>query len=125
MCVRIHLRRGEQPPAAIPKATVAGERGMLCEPAGDRGRGAAVAVAGRDFFCGRFKRVAAIVQRQRLQDFRKRICFVANRPRAYGELATARAAQEQRNLLMLFLACSFLDETFAVAMWAALGRLDR
>jgi hypothetical protein len=115
LCVRIHLRRGEQPPAAIPKATVAGERGMLCEPAGDRGRGAAVAVAGRDFFCGRFQRVAAIVQRECFQDFRQWIGFIAHCPWAWGERATARATAIERNILQFFLASAFFDEAFAIA----------
>ena len=118
------LRRGEQPPAAVAKATVGGERGMLREPAGDRRGGDAMAVAGRDFFCGRFKRVAAIVQRQRFQDFRQRICFVPNRPRTYREAATACAAAKDGNILMLFLTRSFLDETFAVAMRTAIRWFD-
>jgi hypothetical protein len=55
------LRRGEQPPAAITDAAVGGERGMFREPTRDRRGGDAVAIARREFFCGRFKRVAAVV----------------------------------------------------------------
>ena len=107
MCVRINLRRAEQPPAAVAKATVGGERGMLREPAGDRRGGDAMAVARRDFICGRFKRVAAIVQRECFEDFREGIGFIADSQWAWWERATARAPAIERNVLQLFLACAF------------------
>src|SRR5580704_1140170 len=84
------LRRGEQLPAAVAKATVGGKRGMLRQPAGDRRGGNAVAVAGRDFFRCRFKRVAAIVERERFQYFREGIGLVTDRSRACRKRAPAR-----------------------------------
>ena len=69
------------------------------------------------FFEGR----AAIVQRQRFENFIDGIRLVADRPRAWRECATARAATEERNGLKLFLARAFFDEAFAVAVWATIG----
>jgi hypothetical protein len=83
-----------------------------------------VAVVGRDFFRGPLKRVAAIVQGERLQDFRQGICLVADRARAWRERATARAAAIERNVLQFFLARALLDEAFAVAMGTAFRRFD-
>ena len=97
---------------------------MLREPAGDRRGSDAMAVTGRDFFCGRFKRVAAIVQRECFEDFREGIGFIADCQWAWWERATARATAIERNVLQLFLACAFFDEAFAVAMGTPIRRLD-
>jgi hypothetical protein len=118
------LCRAEVSATAIAKPPVGGERGMLREPTRDCRGSDAVAIARRDFFCGLFERVAAIVQRERVQDFREGICLITNRSRAWLKRATARTAAKERNVFQFFLARTFLDEAFAVAMWAAIWRLD-
>ena len=119
-----HLRRSEQPPATITEAAIAGERGVLGEPAGDRRRRDTVPVARRDFACGIFKRVAAIIKRECFKDFREGIGLVADGAGAWRERATAGAATVERNILQLFLARALFDEAIAVAMGTASGRLD-
>ena len=97
---------------------------MLRKPAGDSGRRDTMAIPGRDFARGVFERVAAIVERQSFKDFRKGIGFVADCKGTSRERATAGAAAVERDTLKLLLARAFFNEASAVAVGAALGRLD-
>src|SRR6202521_2795880 len=84
-----------------------------------------MAITGGDFFCGRFKGVAAIIARECLKNFREGIGLVADSPRAWRERASARATAVEGNVLQFLFACALFDEAFAVAVQAALRIFDR
>ena len=106
------------------KAAIAGERGMLREPAGDSGRRDMMAIPGRDFARGVFERVAAIIECQCFKDFWEGIGLVADCKGTSRERAPAGAAAVERNTLKLLLARAFFDEVSAVAVGTTLRRLN-
>jgi hypothetical protein len=66
--------------------------------------------------CGIFECVPAIIERQRFEDFRKRIGFVADGKGAWREGTTASAATIEWNVFEFLFAGAFFKEACAVAV---------
>lgn len=80
--------------------------------------------AGGDFRGGLLEGVAAIVERERFEDFTHGIGFVAKRARTGSECASARATAPECYSLQFLLAKSFSYDAPAVAMRAPLWIFD-
>ena len=72
------LRRREQREAAVAQSLICGQSRVLRKPARDRRRMDGMAVAGGQPTARLFERVAAVIGRERIQNFMERIDFLAD-----------------------------------------------
>jgi hypothetical protein len=120
-----NLRRGKEAASVVAEAAVGRERRVSRKPAGDRRGCDGMSVSRRYLRGGLFERVAAIIEGHGFEDFIDRVGRVADGGRPRCERAAAAAAAQERDVLKFFPARALLDEARAVAVGAAVGRLDR